>query len=151
VMNSDGRFHYVPLIPLAILVAFPIAALAARVPRTALLVVAVWCIVAVAAAITARPSDECASSRRQLADALAGIGGAIDRSPPGTTVRIPNRVFPPVGMQIVFPGWAALFTIYHPDDAVDGRRVVFVEPNPAVIDFGRKGRRSRTLLVSPQP
>jgi len=62
---------------------------------------------------------------------------------------VPNRVFPPVGMHVFFPGWAALFTIYYPRDVVDGRRVFFIEPNSMALEFARKGWRSRTLLVPP--
>ena len=52
-------------------------------------------------------------------------------------------------MPVVFPGWAGIFTIYYPDNIVDGKRVVFVEPDPLVREWAQKGRRSRTLLIPP--
>ena len=68
---------------------------------------------------------------------------------------IRNRVFPPIGYMgfesATFPGWAAAFIAYFPDDSVNGTRVFFVEPDEATIAEIRNERtatRTAHLLVT---
>ena len=49
----------------------------------------------------------------------------------------------------IFPGWAALFTLYYDGDVVNDRRIRFLETNPLVLEYAQKGRRSRDLILSP--
>jgi hypothetical protein len=48
-----------------------------------------------------------------------------------------------------FPGWAAAFVIFFPDDTVEGRRVHFVVSTPEELAAARDGRRMADLLVAP--
>lgn len=149
-MSNDGRFHYAPLIPVTILFAFLWQWLSDRWPRASALLIGAWCVSVVAAsALSDPPPDRCIGSRRHLWKALVNIAGAIKWEPAGTTVVIPNRPFSTTAMPVVFPGWAGIFMIYYPDNIVDGKRVVFVEPDPLVREWAQKGRRSRTLLIPP--
>jgi hypothetical protein len=63
--------------------------------------------------------------------ALQSIAAAVAGTPPGETIYIENRFFPPAGVVNamapgIFPGWAALFTIFFPENTVDGRPVRFL-------------------------
>jgi hypothetical protein len=85
------------------------------------------------------------------AGVLAEVRAAVAAAPPGATVEIPNREFGAVGVINVgyrdrFPGTAAVFAIFHPDDVVDGRRVVFTSSDPLVLKGRLAGRRSPALL-----
>lgn len=51
----------------------------------------------------------------------------------------------------LFPGWAGVFTIFFDDNVVDGRRVVFSDPDPKVIAAAGRGRRTASLLVQGTP
>jgi hypothetical protein len=150
-MRSGARFHYVALIPVAMLLAFVFQWVLARRAQLAAGLIVAWCALTIAAAVQAPSINaRCVQSRQQLERALARIHDAITQPTSGETIYIPNRSFPPVPLQVVFPGSAALFTIYYPDNVVDGRHVQFIEPNPMVREFAQKGRRSRSLLVPPQ-
>ena len=66
---------------------------------------------------------------------------------------IPNKPFGSVGMfnfgyRDRFPGSAAIFAIFYPDNVVDGRLVVFTSTDPLTLS-GARGRRSATLLSRP--
>jgi hypothetical protein len=96
------------------------------------------------------PIDHRPDARRATEEVIASIREAIYGVPRGATVRIRNRHFKPLPLSAAaYPGWAATFTIFFPDDVVDGRRVVFVEPRPAVRDTWSRGLRTSTLLVPP--
>lgn len=50
--------------------------------------------------------------------------------------------------QIAFPGWAAVYTIFFPTNEVVGKRVYFVDREPAVAVAAQKGRRSAGLIIA---
>jgi hypothetical protein len=79
----------------------------------------------------------------------------IAAQPAGSTVTIANRTFFSVGNQWIpptlFPGWAGVFTIFFDENVVDGRHVVFSEPDPKVIAAAARGRRTASLLVGGAP
>src|SRR5262249_4001777 len=89
-------------------------------------------------------------ARRYTQQALAAMQLAIDRSPPGRAVYIPNQSFRALPFfPSLFPGWAAVFVIFHPDNrASDGRPIYFVEDNLGVIDVAQRGKRTQGLLAT---
>jgi hypothetical protein len=94
-------------------------------------------------------------ARRETAQVIGQIRSAAERTPPGTDVYILNRAFQAMGpifvRSPVFPGSAAVFVIFFPDNAIDGRRVYFVEPDHRYYQHARRGRRSAKLLVPRLP
>lgn len=82
------------------------------------------------------------------------IRARIAAAPPGSMVVLPphrfnfNAAFFPVP---ALPGWIALFTIYFPDDTVDGRRVVFTVSDPELLAATAHGRRTATLVQPDRP
>jgi hypothetical protein len=90
------------------------------------------------------------SDREETREVLRTIRATVEEQPPGATVRIPNAPFRPFPFYGWVPGRAAVFAIFHADNLVDGRRVVFVEPNQAVREAHRNGRRIGRLLVAPE-
>ena len=66
-----------------------------------------------------------------------------------------NTTFVSVGLltlrsPAVFPGRAALFVIFFPDNTVAGRRVHFVERDPRVLAGVPPGSRIAALLIGPE-
>jgi len=115
-----------------------------------MLLAAWYAVTLVAFAIWTTPLDHHAEARDGTRDTLAAIRAAVAAEPPGGTVRIENRVFAPLPfVPTLFPGWAAAFTIFFPENVVEGRRVYFVERRPAVIESVRSGKRMGSLLVPP--
>ena len=98
--------------------------------------------------------DDWSMQRRETAAVLGAIRQAALAQPPGSDVRIRNQPFAPVGMLVTpdeFPGWAAAFVIFFPDDTVEGRRVRFTTSNQEALAGARDGRRSATVLVPARP
>ena len=79
--------------------------------------------------------------------ALMHIGGTIKWTPPGEPVVIENRPFATTSMPVVFPGWAGLFTVYYPDNVVQGHRVVFVEAYNTGEIAGNRSAFSRCIKM----
>jgi hypothetical protein len=77
----------------------------------------------------------------------------IDREPPGAEVRIRNARNPvavTLSPTTEFPGWAAIFVLYHGENVVRGRRVRFVEADAGVrAAVGERSPRLAELLVAP--
>ena len=89
-------------------------------------------------------------ARLETARVLHTIRAAVHAAPRGGDVRLEPRPFESVGRLVtpaMFPGWAAVFSIFFPHDRVHGRRVSFVTSDPEVLAAARDGRRSATLLV----
>jgi hypothetical protein len=135
-----GRYHYAAGVPLAVVLALVVDRLAARVPARARRTAAVAVAAALAFALVARVRtpiafDHHAYAREQTARALEAMRSAIAATPPGGEVWIRNREFAAVRYFFAseFFGWASLFMIHFPDDVVDGRRVRFLETNPAIL------------------
>jgi hypothetical protein len=145
------RYQYVAPIPLTIILCLVLAQLGGRIdPRLGFVALVTWYIIAgVGYARSGFVIDVHDTERQQTRQVLASIRAAIDAQPPGTTVRIKNAPFPPIPLQTFVPGWAGAFTIFYPDNVVDGRRLEFVEPGKHVFAAHRHGRRIRHILVMP--
>ena len=155
VLVRSPRFHYATGALLAAALTTALAALAgrwsvpapaARAAFAAALLAVAWSGLGVERRIDNFDGDRAATLR-----VLVDIRAAIDAAPPGATVEIANRQFGQVGYVNVgyrdrFPGTAAIFAIFHPENVVDGRRVVFTSDDPLVLKGARGGRRSATLL-----
>jgi hypothetical protein len=98
--------------------------------------------------------DQHAESRRLTAIVLAIMQARIGAQPAGQAVYIDNKAFGEIRPGLIpmttFPGWAAVFVIFHPENRVDGRRVYFIERDPKVI-AAASGVRTKGLLVPPPP
>ncbi len=152
--GDAARYHYLATVPLVTILALAAGRLAAasRAPARLGDVAAAGVLIALAAGV-ARGDwriDHHAAARQETAAALAEIAAEATREPPGRFVRIPNRPFASVGPffgDMRFPGWAALFAIFNPDDRVAGRVVRFVDARGEVLRGAREGRRSAHLIV----
>lgn len=151
------RYHYAAPMALAVVVCVALGEVRARsltTPlRTAALALSLLAL-SVARATLPTPTPNAQYARDLTAVALASMDEMIHSAPPGEDVYIANQVFRGVGPMVVrvprnFPGWAALFVVYHPSNVVEGRRVFFVEPDDEVRAAAADGIRSATLLVSP--
>jgi len=149
------RYHYATGALLTAALAAAGAALADRLRPPAPLLWILGAVVALAigwSAIGVAPRiDNFDGDRAATAGVLAEIRAAVAAAPPGATVEIANRPFGNVGFMNFgyrdrFPGTAAVFAIFYPDDVVDGRRVVFTTSDLLVLEGARNGRRSATLL-----
>jgi hypothetical protein len=157
-MAQMTRFHYVASAALVVAACLALAQMAtwwrwSRRAGTTLLLV--WAGLSVLAqqwlGVPIRHFD---AARWETTWALEQIRTAARAAAPAADVYIENQVFKSVGLRILarpgaFPGWAALYSIYFPDDLVDGRRIYFVEPDPNVIEAARDDRRTGALLVAP--
>jgi hypothetical protein len=96
-----------------------------------------------------------AAQREQRTNAVLGVmRGDIVATPPGGLAVLRNRSFGPAGVAMppwAFPGWAGAFVVFHPRNEVAGRRVLFVDPRPEVLDATRNGRRTAGLIVAAPP
>lgn len=153
---AQARYHYAGGMALGLVIGIALGRAGDRGwPRawmkTAALVA--WALATVVAYGFSPPFDHNQEARQQAAAAAGWMRSRIRSAPPGAPVYLFNRPFaglPPAWVPASeFPGWAGLFTIYFPDNVVDGRRVFFVELNPGVIAAHRQGRRTATLLVPP--
>ena len=153
-LARSPRFHYAAGALLAAALAVAAGACAARWAPPALrhgLFALALAAVAWTAFGVARRINHFDADRAMTAKVLAEVEAAVAAAPPGATVEIPNREFGAVGVINVgyrdrFPGTAAVFAIFHPDDVVDGRRVVFTSTDPLVLKGRLAGRRSPALL-----
>jgi hypothetical protein len=143
------RYHYVAPIALTIMLCLGLAQLGRRVDwRLGGVLLALWYI---AASVCFARSDfvieQHQLERDQTRETLEGIRIAVLTQPPGATVRLKNAVFAPFPLQSYVPGWAAAFTIFYPDDIVEGRHVEFIEPVPYIFAAHKHGRRIGRILV----
>jgi hypothetical protein len=84
--------------------------------------------------------------RAAVAGVLGRIADEVGKHPVGSTVCVPNA---PAALTIGFPGSAGVFMLYHPEDELDGRRVVFVSSDPSVLRLREVGGRLPRLVVPP--
>lgn len=157
---SLDRYHYTATIGLAWAAAIALGGLGVRLPARAangLLAIAALAITGANAGLRP-PFDGHRPARQETAHVLANIRGQIAAAPPGSVVRIPNRVFHSVGPANVgattlFPGTMAVWATFAPPGSDAGRRVVFTTGDPPVAAAAAHGRRSATLLrlVPPTP
>jgi hypothetical protein len=96
-----------------------------------------------------------AAQRQQRTNLILGaMRRDIVAAPPGGLAVLRNRNFGPSGVGMppqIFPGWAGAFVVFHPQNEVAGRRVLFVDPRPVVLDATRNGRRTAGLIVAAPP
>lgn len=129
------RYHYLPTAILTILLSSALATLRAGSPLAARMVygaAGLW-VAARLLVLVVRPLPIAHQDFERAATegVLQSIHAAVVATPAGETVRIENRPFPPTGVVVamapgIFPGWAALFTIFFPENVVDGRPVRFL-------------------------
>lgn len=154
------RYHYLASLPFAVALCLILSQLHAwrplgRAAGTAL--VAGWIgATAIGFLADGRRIDNHDAERRITTAAVAQLQRQIDAAAPGADVYIENRPFTGVGPFLVrnpkvYPGLAALFAVFFPDNTVDGRRVLFVEPDEIVRAAAARGRRTADLLVAAAP
>ena len=157
-METSPRYHYVGLIPLALMLCILLNRLSfqsgiSSAAKNVLFLV--WLGVTLFGYIHAGPTiDHRDKVRLETEHAVATMQSAIHQRPRGETVYISNRPFrslASVAPPHVFPGWAALFMAFYPDNTVDGRRVYFISNDPKVNQAAKKGRRSTDLFVDARP
>lgn len=149
---AQARHHYAGPLPLllASCVALHVLTRGRRVGRVA--VAGLVVVLAGGWVWRTRHLDLHETAREETRTTVAAIRDAVAAAPPRADVVLRNRRFQSVGPLaplVVFPGWAAVFTIFFPENQVDGHRVYFVEPNPAVRAAAAAGVRSATLLIPP--
>jgi hypothetical protein len=153
--GTASRYHYAAQAWLVLAIATAWAVVARRLPATTARALVAAGIVAVLAGHLLRPHpyDLHPLERTMVAKTLAEIRAAAAAAPPGDVVRIPNRPYggAPILRRrpFVFPGIAAVFLVFHPDDTIDGRRIVFEAPRDHAEDAQRRGGRIARLLVPP--
>jgi len=147
------RYHYVAPIALTVMLCLVLVQLGRQLGRRfRLLVLATWYLVAgIGYARSDFVIEQHQLERDETFRTLASIRSAVDAQALGSTVRIPNENFSPFPLRSLVPGWAAVFSIFYPDNVVDGRRVEFVESAKYIIKSHGHGRRVGRVLVPPQP
>jgi hypothetical protein len=158
--DREARYQYAATVGVAVVTAVVFAYSVGRVRRLAtrqFVTSSVFGTAFVASVLLfAPPIAHHVSERSETEAVLAAIRAETAKVPRGTEVRIQNQRFASVGPIIatagftVFPGWAAVFAIFSPEDTVDGRRVRFATDD-AVVRAGERGLRSATLLISGGP
>jgi hypothetical protein len=152
---SRARYHYAGTIPLTLACCVIAGSLARSLPLGARgrdgLVAALIALVAAAFVRAPWQIDHWDESRRVTGEVLQTIRSKARVQAADRPVMIDNGYFPPAGLQLptAFPGWAAVFVIFFPENRLDGRPVYFVDPRPDVLAGARKGKRSAQLLVPP--
>jgi len=155
-VGTTPRYHYFAQAALALALGVSLHALLRRLPgRTGVAILALLT-AAVVAGGTRRVTPYQLHGRDRFAVTmfLETVRRTAVAAPPGTTVRIRNRIFPNVSPLISyapesFPGMAALFVIFVPENAIDGRRIVFEAQSARVLGAGARGGRIASLLVPP--
>lgn len=156
-MARAARFHYLASSAMAIVSALVLAELGRRFRWTAQVgwtFLLLWLGATLAGNAyrfrLTRPFD---AARSEVGRVVDTINAAVRAARPGEDVYVDNRPFKSIGMLLVtvpyrFPGWAAIFAVYFPDNVVDGRRVRFLERDPVVVQWAEKGPRTAGLLLT---
>ncbi len=153
---TEARYHYAGAMPVTALLCLVLrrAGTVLRVPPVVAVIVFAGWVATIATDWARTPTvvDTHPRDRTETYAALAAIRARVAETSPGREVRIPTQTFGGVGIFLAsqpaaFPGWAAVFAIYFPDDVVDGHRVVFEVTDPKVVAAARGGRRSANLIV----
>jgi hypothetical protein len=138
---TEPRYHYVPTMLLAAVLAVASEAAASRGRRWRYVVTAVL-LVGVAGLTLQLPWAHALAERFQgIRRMFAGHHVVLEkveaeaRRSTSPVVYVTNQAVPGVGPMhsTVLPGWAAIFLIYHPDGTVGGRVVRFVESNETLL------------------
>lgn len=156
-----GRYHYLGMITLSVLLCMALADLSERSGlggnSTRLALVPVLAGLTIAALRTNRALDHHDVAREQTRQVIDTIRAEIAAAPEGQAVFIQNGAFPPsflvpLPTGTAFPGTVAVFELFFPEDMVDGRRVRFLTLDPEHVGAVHRGGRIRSLLIAnPQP
>jgi len=158
-LAQSPRYHYAAGALLGIALVVALHALAERVDLSTGAANRLWAAWAVTfvgmLAFTPHPIEHFDPDRRETLAALSAIQQRIAAAPPGAPVSIPIDPFYSVGtfnieFRNLFPGTAALFVIFYPDNVVDGHRITFTSSDPKTLEAAR-GRRGETLIDLPGP
>jgi hypothetical protein len=90
--------------------------------------------------------------RKETARVLRVIHARIDARGSGSDVMFANNRFGSIGpytQSAAFPGWAAVFVIFFPENTVDGKAVHFVEFDRKTLRdaMAQGGQRIQSLLI----
>jgi hypothetical protein len=156
------RYHYVGGLPIVILACLVVAHIGRAAPLRAVPPAAfLLAALAVGTYGWARSDfriDDHGASRAYLTGVVRGLDAEVASHPPGTTVFVENGkpsalLLGPVMVTAArdFPGRAAVFLLTHDTDELDGRRVRFVERDPAVINWYARfpGTPLARMLIAP--
>jgi hypothetical protein len=152
------RYQYVGPIADAIAIGIVLNALVGRWQTPAWLTngaLGIWAGGMLAAALWAVPPfAHFDVARKETADVLKVTDTLVAAAPAGADVYIKNRPFGPIGYFFfthmeAFPGWAAVFAMFHPTDVVNGHRVHFVIDDADTLARAQHGRRAPALLCGP--
>ena len=150
---STARYHYLGGMIVAIALGLVLDGLTTgtRVPpwcRNG--AVAAWATLALYVAVRLGPPiNHFNFARHETESTLAAITAIAASAPPGADVYILNRPFHSIFFVpdlTYFPGWAAVFAMFHPDDMLDGHRIYFSVPSGEGHDDRAKGRQATALL-----
>lgn len=150
-LSNEARYHYASLMPLSILLALGIHAVATRWPesrRAGPWILAAWLGSLIASqALGPRPIDRHDRERQMVTKRLEEIRARVSAALPGQPVVIPDRAFAPSQAYLGL-GSAALFLIHHPSGSIDGRAVRFSVPEHKLPGRQTHRRRVAELLVA---
>lgn len=170
-MSIQPRYHYAGLVPFTLMLCLALASFGnlplfsrttervggrfSALPsalKTAALVIVLG-LIGTTYASSDFSIDHHQDARAQVDELLATVMRSVGAAEMGADVYIPNRSFPGffAVSPIVFPGWAAVFAIYHPTNEVEGRHVYFVDKRLGVLIASAKGKRSSSLIVAQPP
>jgi hypothetical protein len=152
------RYQYLGTLPLAVILCLIVDWMGARLrvsPHAATALLAVWLMVSgIGYLRSGHRIEHYARDRAAAAAFQSQIIALVDAQPGDAPVYIPNRVFASIdfmGMNWgAFPGWAAMFIAYFPDNTVHAKRVFFVDGHSWLVDWVRQecaGTRTAQVLV----
>ena len=154
-LATQSRYHYAALVPMVVAGCLVLRVLTPPLPRAigdAALVV--W-LAALALGLYRQPPaiDHYDAERQQVALLRQAVARRVAQAAPGEPAYIPNRRMNPVNYftpMEVFPGWAGLYVVFFPGNAVDGTAVRFVDAQPERVAAARArtGTRTAELLVT---
>jgi hypothetical protein len=150
----EPRYHYVALLPATLLVCEVVGAAAGLLAtlQAPVLIVAALATPALSWQPRRLALYDPAPARQETQGITARIH-ALAAVPSDAPVCLPNQAFSSLdfvaNVRLEFPGWAAVYAIFEPDDTIAGRHIYFVERNREVLQIASRGRRSASLIVSP--
>ena len=154
---GEARYHYVALLPVTLLVV-ELLRRATRHLRAAEAPVLILAALATPLLSYNRPKPplyDPVPARHETQSIMTRIRTLAAAPEDSGPLCLPNGAFGGIARYVVanprleFPGWAALYAIFEPDDMVNGRRIYFVELNGDVLQTAKRGRRSASLIISP--
>ena len=152
-MVRTTRYHYAGTIAAAVAFGIVLGELGSLRPLSVWLkrgALGGWAAATLAMALVyGAPITHFAYCRQETYTTLTAIEKAA-AARPGTDVFILNRPFRSVGLvfgsrMAEFPGWAAIYAMFHASDTLDGHRIRFVIADREVLDAARHGRRASHL------